>query len=258
MNNWQLKNPLDAILFDCDGTLSRLEGIVALARQAGQEAYVAALTEKAMGSQGLDRNLYRQRLDCVRPNQQQVEELGQWYIDQLSEDVFATVQALQAAGKKIYVLSAGLLPSVLALAKYLNIPAAQVFAVPIKFNSAGEYENFDEDSPLCNPFGKAEIAQQIKKQYPRIALVGDGQNDFQAAQAVERFIGYGGNFFRQNLMNACEFYIRSKSLSPVLSLCLTVEEIALLPTANQEICIQAQQLLIDGQVKTSLKYQKII
>jgi phosphoserine phosphatase len=31
--NWQLQHPLDAVVFDCDGTLSQIEGIDALAEK---------------------------------------------------------------------------------------------------------------------------------------------------------------------------------------------------------------------------------
>ncbi|OGT30715.1 MAG: hypothetical protein A3E87_07080 [Gammaproteobacteria bacterium RIFCSPHIGHO2_12_FULL_35_23] len=251
MNTWQLKNPLDAILFDCDGTLSQLEGIVALAEQTGQQDYVAKLTEQAMGAQGLTPDLYRKRLDCVRPNLKQVEHLGQLYIDKLSADVFETIQILQQADKKVFILSAGLWPAVALLADYLRVPRIQVFAVPINFTKQGDYQDFDQNSPLCNLFGKKMIAEQIKRNYPRLALVGDGQNDFEAVETVERFIGYGGNFYREKLFNAVNFYIRSTSLSPVLPLCLMKHEIEKLSKVQQAFCLAAEQWIIAGQVKVS-------
>ena len=38
----------DAVCFDCDSTLSRIEGINELARRAGCEAEIASMTEAAM------------------------------------------------------------------------------------------------------------------------------------------------------------------------------------------------------------------
>ena len=53
----------DIVCFDCDSTLSRVEGIDALARRAGVEADVAPLTDAAMvGDLRLD-EVFGKRLD---------------------------------------------------------------------------------------------------------------------------------------------------------------------------------------------------
>ncbi len=49
-------------------------------------------------------------------------------------------------------------------------------------------------------------------------------NDAIARDVVTRFVGYGGIFYRENIAALCEFYIKSKSLTPLLPLLLTQEE----------------------------------
>ena len=44
-----------AVCFDCDSTLSRLEGIDELASRYGRKDEVALLTEAAMNGEGFDR-----------------------------------------------------------------------------------------------------------------------------------------------------------------------------------------------------------
>jgi hypothetical protein len=46
---------------------------------------------------------------------------------------------------------------------------------------------------------------------------------------VTRFIGYGGAFFRENIAQACQYYIVASSMAPLIPLCLTAEEILQLP-----------------------------
>lgn len=48
IQSWHLKHTIDAIVFDCDATLSQIEGIDGLAKVNGVEERVRLLTEEAM------------------------------------------------------------------------------------------------------------------------------------------------------------------------------------------------------------------
>ena len=61
--DWQLKNPIEAIVFDCDGTLSAIEGVNELAKNSGVHQIIEELTHKAMSVAGLNPELYQKRLD---------------------------------------------------------------------------------------------------------------------------------------------------------------------------------------------------
>ena len=77
--NWQLKTALDAIVFDCDGTLSAIEGIDVLADAQGVGAEVKVLTEQAMSKDGITLDLYQKRMELVRPTHKQLMHLGDQY-----------------------------------------------------------------------------------------------------------------------------------------------------------------------------------
>src|SRR5579863_8854630 len=94
-NPWQLQTPLEAIIFDCDGTLSRIEGIDELARRNGAGEKVRDLTEEAMGKTGLNLCLYKKRLDLVKPTQEQVISLGMEYFTNRVPDLEATLSLLK-------------------------------------------------------------------------------------------------------------------------------------------------------------------
>jgi len=222
---WQLQQPLDAIIFDCDGTLTKLEGINELAVQNGVGDEVTMLTDQAMTTTGVTQSLYAKRLSLVKPSRQQLEELGQRYFDERIPDIEHVIKILQRLGKSVFVISAGLKMAVDIFANHLNIPLSHVCAVKIEFDKQGNYIDFDHDSLLTNPGGKGYLVEQMKQQYPSVMHIGDGVNDLDAKDHVTRFVGYGGIFFRDSIQKQSDFYIRSLSLAPVLALALTEREV---------------------------------
>jgi len=214
-----MQNP--AILFDCDGTLSQIEGIVELARWKGVEKAVAELTEKAMGQIGMCPDIYRQRLALVKPSQHDLIRLGQTYYQTRAEDIDETINILAAKNFSVYVVSAGMNPSVKIFAEQLNIPNQNVFAVDLSFDQDNQYLDFDHTSPLTQNSGKRIIVAEIKKRHSYLAYVGDGMNDLQVKDLVDTFIGYGGIFYRQNIADECKYYIKEKSMKKILT-CLCI------------------------------------
>jgi phosphoserine phosphatase len=237
MKNYQLlEEPVDAIIFDCDGTLSHMEGIdeLAAARQVG--AVVKNLTAEAMGRGGLNPALYAERLNLVLPTRAQVDELGERYFQYKTPDLTLVLDVLKRLKKRIYIVSAGLMPAVAKFAELLKMNAENIFAVPIYFDETGNYLDFDRESPLVRELGKRVIVQQIKEKYPRCVYVGDGLNDLETYDLATRFIGYGGAYYRKNIEEQCEFYITASSMLPLLSLCLTEHELSFLAAEERLRC----------------------
>lgn len=221
----KLTTPLQAIIFDCDGTLSSIEGINELAKINHSGDAVAKLTEQAMGKTGMTPEIYHQRLLHTLPTQQQVNDLGILYCENVTPDTKETINILQRLGKQIFIMSAGIQQAVNTVAEYLNVPINNVFAVAVFFDEKGNYQDFDHQSLLTFNDGKKQLAIQLSQSLPNIALVGDGLNDYSAHDHVTRFIGFGGHYFRKNLADVCEFYIHEKSMAAILPLCLTEIEV---------------------------------
>jgi len=232
---WQLQTPIDAILFDCDGTLSTIEGIDELARKNGVEDIVESLTAAAMSKLGMNPEIYQRRLDLVYPTQQQVLALGHDYFAHKVPDLVEVIEVLKRLNKSIYIISAGLYPAVRIFAGLLKIPSQNIFAVPIEFDAQGLYLDFDRASPLVYSTGKRNIVSELKIQHAEIAYIGDGLNDLVAADLVTRFIGYGGAFYRENIAAQCQYYISSSSISPILPLVLTKSEFEKLTPAELKL-----------------------
>lgn len=235
--SFQLQTPLDAILFDCDGTLSSIEGVDELAMSAGPEVAetVQALTAEAMGKSGINPDIYEQRLALIGPGKLAIDALAEKYFAHCTPDVIAVIALLQRLGKSIYILSAGLLPAVLAFARRLHVPEQHVFAVHVQFDAAGHYRDFDHASPLIYNDGKRQIVQQLQKQHRQMLYVGDGLNDIAVRDLVSRFIGYGGSYYRANIAEQCDYYIKEKTLLPLLPLALTLDEVNQLTQDEMEM-----------------------
>jgi len=232
---WLIETPIDAILFDCDNTLSHIEGIDELAVENGVGERVKQITTMAMGKTGLNAEIYHDRLQLTQPTKQQINWLGERYIQQAAEDVKAVIHVFQKLNKAIYIISAGLFPSVIILGKYLNVPVENIFAVDIYFDKNGKYIDFEKNSVLLKADGKKIITQAIKQTYSRLGYTGDGINDCSVINEVTRFIGYGGAFYRKNIADLCQYYLTINSMAPFLPLLLTKKEFKQLSAEDKKL-----------------------
>ncbi len=212
--------PFRTIVFDCDSTLSRIEGIDELSRG---DAHVAELTRLAMaGAVSLDR-VWAIRMDLVRPRQRDVVALGARYVETLVADAVEVIRALRDLGRSVHIVSGGLRPAVLDLASHLGLPLDQVHAVDVSFDAEGAYVDFDRGSPLVRPGGKAEVVRRLRAGGP-VALIGDGASDLEAARETDLFVGFGGVVDRPEVRRRSPVWIGAPSLAPLLLALLAEEE----------------------------------
>ncbi len=206
----------DIVCFDCDSTLSRIEGIDELARRAGVEKEVTPLTAAAMsGALPLDA-VYAQRLSAVRPDRASIEWLGKRYVEEMVPGARETISALARAGKSVHIVSGGLRPAIEPLARVLEIPASHIHAVDVLFEDNGAFHDFDRQSPLVHPNGKAMVCQSLAASRHSIALVGDGATDLCARESGVFVIGFGGVIRREALVKGADVFIAGPDLTAVL------------------------------------------
>lgn len=248
-STWALTKPLSAIVFDCDGTLTTIEGIDELAAMNGTSEHVSAMTQAAMTSLGITPEIYEKRLALANPFASNITALSDRYIKNEVPDIKDVVSLYKKLGKSIYIVSAGLAPSIILFAAHLGIPAENVFAVDIKFNEGLQYVDFDHASPLIHHSGKRIIITEILAKHSQIAFIGDGVNDLIAADIPTRFIGYGGIYFRQNIMDECRYYVKSRSMTGILPLTLTDDEINGLNQDEKALVEKGMKAIVNGEIK---------
>ena len=210
------------VLFDCDSTLSAIEGIDELAVHCRDD--VEQLTDAAMRGRIPLEEVYGRRLQLVQPTRARVEALGREYVSRLVPDAADAVAALHAAGVEVRIISGGLLPAVLAVARAVGVDAGRVAAVDITFNADGSYAGFDTTSALTMSGGKLTTIERWAVDRPAM-MVGDGTTDLEAKPVVDFFLAFAGVVERPNVVSAADAVVRANSLAPVLPLVLNADEL---------------------------------
>lgn len=235
-------------MFDCDSTLSAIEGIEELGRAHRQE--IARLTDAAMAGEVPLEEVYGRRLALARPDRARLEDLGRRYIETLVPDARETIAALLGEGVRVRVLSGGLLPAVRMLATALGIAAEDVAAVDVHFDGDGGYAGFDTTSPLARAGGKMVILARWRAHAALpILLVGDGATDLEARDAADAFVAFAGIVERPAVTAAADAVVRANSLAPILPLALGGEA----PRAGDARALFERGLsMLDGAARSVL------
>ena len=217
--------PYGTVVFDCDSTLCAIEGIEELARG---NAEVAALTQAAMEGRVALEEVYGRRLALVKPSRADVERIGAAYVETLLPNAVRLVAALHALGKRVAIVSGGLLPAVRAAARALAVPDALVEAVDVRFDAHGRYAGFDEGARLARAGGKIAALRALRRPREALAFVGDGATDLEAASEAERFVAFGGVERRAKVLAAARVRCLEPDFRSLAPLLLSGEEIATL------------------------------
>ena len=205
----------DVICFDCDSTLSRIEGIDELARRVGMGEEMSKLTDLAMNGVVPLEAVYERRLSLIRPDQDSINWLAGLYIAEIVEGVKEVFASLLAQDKAVHIISGGLRQAILPLAECLGLPESHVHAVDIYFNEDGSYRNYDLNSPLARTGGKAVVVGTLKGQ-GSLVMVGDGKTDLEAKQSGAVVLGFGGVVDRAIVREQADFYTTEPTLLAVL------------------------------------------
>ena len=224
------------VIFDCDSTLTTVEGIDELATLKGQTEHIAELTRLAMDGLVPLEEVYAARLELLQPTRAELARVGRIYRRTLVPHAAEVVAGLQAADVEVFIVSGGLKASVVDLARYLKIPDENVFAVEVELDPfQGQWWDYprhryagnpDErylafaPSPLAESSGKITVAGALSKG-ARTMLVGDGSTDLATYDTVDLFTGFGGIARRQAVVDGADVFVEGPGLAAVLPLALS-------------------------------------
>lgn len=207
----------DIVVFDCDSTLTEIEGIDLLARRLGKEKEVKVLTKRAMEGKINFEDIFPIRLDLIKPKRKDLEWLGEQYIKHQVRDAKSVIRKLQVMGKKVYIVTGAYEIAVKKFATYLGVPKTNVFAVKLKFGKNEDLLSYDVKNPLIKNKGKREILQELRK-FGSLIFIGDGATDLEAKDAANLFVGFGGVICRTIVREKADVFINLKTLTPILPL----------------------------------------
>ncbi len=225
------------VIFDCDMTLVKVEGIDELAQLKGQAEHIADLTRQAMDGKIPLEEVYARRLELLRPTRAELAEVGRIYRRNLMPEAAEVLAALQQAGVEVFIVSGGLKSAVLDLAELLHVPASNVSAVAVEMDQLQgiwwDYTrhvyagNPDETyfafapTPLAESNGKSAVLKSLAGDGKRIMMVGDGSTDLVTKDVVKLFVGFGGGERRQAVVDGAPVFVEGPGLSGLLPLALS-------------------------------------
>ena len=214
-----VSDELRLLVFDCDSTLSAIEGVDELARVLGPELFgrVEAMTHAAMDGKIPVESVFGQRLEIIRPSKQDVAAVGQRYIDEIEPTVEALLPKLRDTGWTPVILSGGFRQAIAPLATHLGIKLIE--AVDLIFDAEGNYCDYDREYPTTRSGGKPEVIAALRQELSptRIVMVGDGVSDLETQGMVDLFVGYGGYVKRAKVQaDASRFITRLDELELIL------------------------------------------
>lgn len=206
------------IIFDCDSTLSAIEGIDELGRAGGPEMFarVEQMTNDAMNGKISVEAVFGKRLEIIRPTAAHVAVVGRQYVDTVEPTAVATLARLRAAGWTPIILSGGFRDAIRPLADFLGIE--RVEAVDLRFDAAGDYAGYDADYPTTRSGGKPEVVRALKRELApaRVVMVGDGVSDLETKTEVDLFIGFGRYAARDKVRAGAAHFVLSLDEIPAL------------------------------------------
>lgn len=201
------------IVFDCDSTLSSIEGIDELARAKGEDIFreVEALTNAAMNGEVPLDEVFARRLEIIQPDQMSCQKVAKLYIDTVEPTAVDTLAKLRLKGYTPIILSGGFKRLIEPLASFLQIERTE--AVPLELDAHGSYIKFDDTYPTTYNGGKPEIIAKLKEEFSpdRIIMVGDGVSDLETKDSVDLFVGFGKYTDRQKVREEADHFIYSLS-----------------------------------------------
>lgn len=214
-------------LFDCDSTLSAVEGIDELADHPEHQERIAELTEQAMDGQIPLEEVYGRRLSLLNPTRDEIRKVKASYKANAVPDAQAVIAALEHVEIETWIVSGGLREPVAEFATWLGVPPDRVRAVEAHFDPLdGEWWD-GRSQPryadhagceLTTTTGKADVIRQSVRTEGRRLFVGDGVSDLAAADEVDLFIAYAGVISRPAVVEEAPVVVNCESLAPVLAL----------------------------------------
>jgi phosphoserine phosphatase len=204
------------ICFDCDSTLSTIEGIDELARLCGSEVYqqVEHMTHQAMDGKIPVEDVFGKRLEIIKPSLNDVREVGLRYIKTQCAGLAMCLDELRAMGWTPLIVSGGFKQAIEPLALELSI--SRVEAVDLYFDESGNYVGFNQQYPTTRTGGKPIVIEQLKKELnpSKIVMIGDGVSDLETKPCVDLFIGFGGVVSRTKVKQEAQYFITELSKIP--------------------------------------------
>ena len=206
------------IFFDCDSTLTTIEGIDELTTEPALKKQIQQITHQAMIGRIDFKTALKQRLFLLNPTKKDLQKIGQQYIKNVFPGAKKLITLLKSHNQEIFIISGGLKTAILPFAKHLGIPQTNVFANEITFDQKGRFQELNTKNPLIHTNGKAQLmrSHRILNPHKKTVFIGDGITDLATKPFVDRFIGFGSTQSRPEVKNQSPYFFKEKNILQLL------------------------------------------
>lgn len=223
----------DAVVFDIDSTLVKLEGLDWLADYKGKGKEIRKLTKSSMNGH-LDFNTAMiEKMEAISPSYNDLKKLGQVYSQNIVDGAEEVISIFHSLGKEVWILTGNFQPAVGILARSLKISPERIICNRIFHTKNGRYIGFNKDNLLSKNGGKAIKIKEVENgKKKNVVYVGDSVTDLEVKGHISLFVGFGGVSERKIVKEKADIYLKSPSLYPLLKVVLTKEELKTLKTLS--------------------------
>jgi len=207
------------VIFDFDSTIIKLESLEVILKNKLEDCpekmvQIKNLTDKGMSGEINFHESISQRLAIAAPD---YVDLINFYQNNsqtvISDGIKLLVSWLQDNEIDVYIISGGLLESILPFAKALGIPQKNVHAVRLLWDQAGKFIGINQDDSFSQ--SKSDGAKGIAHlwQKPSV-IVGDGYTDYQLYESglVDYFIAYIEHQEREKVVNLAKYIAQDSNV----------------------------------------------
>jgi D-3-phosphoglycerate dehydrogenase len=185
------------IIIDFDSTFTKVEGLdelaaIALTGHPQREKIVQEiidLTNKGMNGEMSFAEGLRQRIDLLKANRANIEELISFLRTKVSDSFLRNKQFLTENADYIYIVSSGFKEFIVPIVTELGLRADHVYANEFRFDEEGNIIGIDQDNVLSTDGGKIKLLASLKLEGD-VYAIGDGYTDYQIKEA-----GYANRFY---------------------------------------------------------------
>ena len=207
----------DNIVFDLDSTLTMIEGIDQLAVLKNAQQAIVPLTEKAMSGILSLEEVFKQRLDIIKPTLDDLLYLGDLYKKNITPGAKELIAIIKSQKKNVFVITGGYDLAAQVVCEQLGIDRHNLFANRLLFTKEGTFHSLDETIQLWKNNGKNSVIADLKKKFGGSwVMIGDGMSDFEASQETDKFIYFGGVVFRDKVAQKTNSVVKEKNLLSLL------------------------------------------
>ncbi len=197
------------IIIDFDSTFTKVEGLdelaaIALTGHPQREKIVQEivdLTNKGMNGEMSFAEGLRQRIDLLKANRANIEELISLLRTKVSDSFLRNRQFLTENADYIFIVSSGFKEFIVPIVTELGLRADHVYANEFRFDEEGNIIGIDQDNVLSTDGGKIKLLASLKLEGD-VYAIGDGYTDYQIKEAgfANRFYAFTENVERPKVV----------------------------------------------------------